>query len=385
MTNLCCLKNSSTFILNMACIKAFLHSGFTSILWICLLCPLVSCAIFLEAGPQNKTVVECDKVTLMCDVNNDNINTIYWTYLIGPGGRRYISSNDYIYPSTGFSVDPDNYKVIIDQSQQTYKLVIMTINLSMEAGIYECVYEKDNRSFSTVLESELNTEPSCDCQTRLKESCQIETDLKEVIQKATHLEVQSFAHFYETMRDEGKPKTCVHNRLMTSSRPDEKEQELKDTVAEQKTSNNSSSVAHWKVDPVDLYSRPLPRCPKNPITVQYLYDHSPSAGDSTKDEIHRHGEINKMPSLPHIASQGFGIEIKSEGGTGTSSETKGNSLQTVFAENVLNDEIIDCSGMIRTSPRSSRKDAMVNSEQCNEMYLEMIATPDDIYLEMKAK
>ena len=30
-------------------------------------------------------------------------------------------------------------------------------------------------------------------------------------------------------------------------------------------------------------------------------------------------------------------------------------------------------------------DAMVNSEECNEMYLEMKATSDEIYLEMKAK
>ena len=126
----------------MACIKAFLHSGLNSMLWIYLLCPLVSWAIFLEAGPRNKTVVEGDKVSLICDLNNDNDNTIFWTYLIGPGSPRYISSNDYIYPSLGYGVDPENYKVIIDQSQQTYKLVILAINLSTEAGIYECGYEK---------------------------------------------------------------------------------------------------------------------------------------------------------------------------------------------------------------------------------------------------
>ena len=114
--------------------------------------------------------------------------------------------------------------------------------------------------------------------------------------------------------------------ITSSSRPGERQQELKDAAVEQET----SSVAHWIVDPVDLHSRPLPRCPRNPITVQYLYDHLPSAEDITKDEIHSYGEINKVPVVPHIASQGFGIDNKSEGGTGTSSEAKENAVQTAF-------------------------------------------------------
>ena len=141
----------------MARIKAFLHSGLNSMLWIYLLCPLVSCAIFLEAGPRNKTVVEGDKVSLICDLNNDNDNTIFWTYLIRPGSRRYISSNDYIYPLTGFGVDPDNYKVIIDQSQQTYKLVILAINLATEGGIYDCGYDRGTSKIYTPLASAMIT------------------------------------------------------------------------------------------------------------------------------------------------------------------------------------------------------------------------------------
>ena len=251
------------------------------------------------------------------------------------------------------------------------------------------IYWSDSRLSSTVhvLESEFDFEPNCDRQTR-QGSCQMETDLMEVNQKASHLEVQSSEPLYETMQDkvltlnkcEGKPKTSGQKIVTTSSsRPDEKQQKLKDTstVVEEKTSNSSSSVAHWIVDPVDLHSRPLPKCPKNPIIAQTVYDHPPSAGNITKDEIHSYDEINKVPALFHIASQGFGIENKSVGGTGTSSETKGNALQTFFAENVLNDENIDCSGMIRTSICSSRKDAMVNSKQCNEKPLEMKAKSDD--------
>ena len=141
----------------MACIKAFLHSGLNSMLWIYLLCPLVSCAIFLEAGPQDKTVVDGDKVSLICDMNNYNNNTIYWTYFIGPGRRRYISSNGFIYPSTGYGVVPDNYKLIVDQSQQIYKLVILAINLATEAGIYDCGYDRGTSKIYTPLASAMIT------------------------------------------------------------------------------------------------------------------------------------------------------------------------------------------------------------------------------------
>ena len=113
---------------------------------------------------------------------------------------------------------------------------------------------------------------------------------------------------------------------------------MKDTEVEQKTSNISSSVAHWKVDPVDLHSRPLPRCPKNPTTVQY--DYLPSAGTVAKDDTLSYVEINKVPAVPHIASQGFDTENKSEGGTCTSSDAKGDAVQTTFTEDVLNDENI---------------------------------------------
>ena len=79
------------------------------------------------------------------------------TYFIGPGRRRYISSNGFVYPSTGYGVDPDNYKVIVDQSQQIYKLVILAINLATEAGIYECGYEKGSGRRYTPLASAMIT------------------------------------------------------------------------------------------------------------------------------------------------------------------------------------------------------------------------------------
>ena len=196
------------------------------------------------------------------------------------------------------------------------------------------------------------------------------------------MEVQSFEPFYETIRDEvfpceGKPKTSIHNRLMTSSsRSDEKQRELKDTAVEQETSNSSSSLTHWIVDHVDLHSRPLPRCPKNPITFQY--DYLPSAGAVAKDNILSYGESNKVPSLPHNDSQGFGIGNKSEGRNGTYYvEAKETVVQTSFAEIVLNNENMDCSGVISKSLCSSRMDVRANSEQCDEIYLETKAKSDD--------
>ena len=95
----------------------------------------MSCTPILEAGPQNNG----DKVSLICDVNNYNDHTIYWKYLIGPEGRRYITSYNFnAYPFTEYGIDPENHKVVIGQFQQTYKLVIlviMNVNSCTEAGI----------------------------------------------------------------------------------------------------------------------------------------------------------------------------------------------------------------------------------------------------------
>ena len=42
------------------------------------LSPLVSCTPVLGAGPQNKTAVDGGKVSLICDLNNDNDHMIFW-------------------------------------------------------------------------------------------------------------------------------------------------------------------------------------------------------------------------------------------------------------------------------------------------------------------
>ncbi|XP_041463866.1 uncharacterized protein LOC121414882 [Lytechinus variegatus] len=144
----------------MAFSNGVLLSGLISIIGIYLLCPLVSCVPFLEARPQNTTVVEGDRVSMICDLNDDNDKTIFWTYLLGPSRRRYVSSNDYIYPRTGYGVEFENYEVIIDESQQTYELVIKSIKLSTESGTYECGYNYGaNRKYTPLATTTISVRP----------------------------------------------------------------------------------------------------------------------------------------------------------------------------------------------------------------------------------
>nr|XP_054755731.1 uncharacterized protein LOC129261709 [Lytechinus pictus] len=144
----------------MASNRVLFNFELTLMFGIYILCHFVSYAIFLEAGPQNTTVVEGDRVSMICDFNDDNDKTIFWTYLLGPSRRRYVSSNGYIYPSTGYGVDPENYEVIIDESQQIYELVIKSIDLSTESGTYERGYDYGaNRKYISLASTTIYVRP----------------------------------------------------------------------------------------------------------------------------------------------------------------------------------------------------------------------------------
>ena len=98
-----------------------------------------SCLTELEAGPENRTVIEGERTSFICDFNDDNDKTIFWARVNSLGVQKFISVGRVVISST--SANSGDYDLVVDEDEQTYELVFNRVSEAADDSWYECGYQ----------------------------------------------------------------------------------------------------------------------------------------------------------------------------------------------------------------------------------------------------